>query len=552
MMSIEEALAAVVEPPGESAKLARRSSMRRRSSAFRRNSDLSAACGLENILLKLPHRRTPEELSIIKGFLSKVHDLRDLCLGVHPSAFVELCRFIKIEDFGPDEPICVEGEPGDRLYFILRGHATEYKSITDDKHDKHDDDDDDEKENNEDSAFKGIRTIQMPGLRVDCIKRDADEEGSVSATGDASPRAYSPPQRSPQRSPTRSPGLEPADPQSLRRASELLKSRAMSRRSSISRRGTYVQHRHSARHRGGSQHGGRMNRGANHSSNVPTLMSWGVKTGMIQTFEAFGELSIFKPGQRHMCSIISGQGEGTMMLSLDRGSISTIYHKLESEGSKFLTFMRFWCSRRILRKHPNARNDREVETCTTLVQEMPFMSNLKTKVKQLVVKKLELKTLEADTIICKQGDIGSHLYGVVSGIVGKHQQKVKISSEIRKNLLSTQSLGQLGVKNRARNAWQKSTLTASRLNKVLGNLSTSTPSGVPHTTLRNFSSAEYSDAEEKISVAEIDQKTREKVFGQAVATLSTSDGFGENALLKQNHVREFSCIAKTGKGFLHR
>ena len=102
---------------------------RRKSSNFRSTSDLSAAKGCENVLLKLPHKRSNEELSQIESFFRSTPGLRELCDGIPNLAVEELCRFVKIEDFAPGEPIFREGDSGDRLYFLLGGSAVEYKSI---------------------------------------------------------------------------------------------------------------------------------------------------------------------------------------------------------------------------------------------------------------------------------------------------------------------------------------------------------------------------------------------------------------------------------------
>ncbi len=117
---------------GRGAPGRRRSSMaggaRRSSSVFRRNSDIAVAMGTENILLKLSHKRSEEELAKVRKFLLETDGLRPLCTALPERALDELCQYVKIEDYRPEELICKEGESGDKLFFILSGTATEYKS----------------------------------------------------------------------------------------------------------------------------------------------------------------------------------------------------------------------------------------------------------------------------------------------------------------------------------------------------------------------------------------------------------------------------------------
>ena len=86
---------------------------RRKSSLFRRNSDLAPAMGTENILLKLSHRRSEEELEKVRKFLLETEGLKQLCCTIPETALDELCQYVKIEDYAPEELICREGDPGE-------------------------------------------------------------------------------------------------------------------------------------------------------------------------------------------------------------------------------------------------------------------------------------------------------------------------------------------------------------------------------------------------------------------------------------------------------
>ena len=86
---------------------------RRTSSMFRRNSDLAAAMGTESILLKLSHRRSEEELAKVKKFLLETEGLKQLCSSIPEGALDELCQYLKIEDYAPEELICREADPGE-------------------------------------------------------------------------------------------------------------------------------------------------------------------------------------------------------------------------------------------------------------------------------------------------------------------------------------------------------------------------------------------------------------------------------------------------------
>lgn len=93
--------------------------------------------------------------------------------------------------------------------------------------------------------------------------------------------------------------------------------------------------------------------------------------------------------------------------------------------------------------------------------------------RERICKQLTLQAFEPNTIICKQGDTGNRIYGVMIGTISKHQKKIthmEEGSELQKKLLNTSSLGQIGAGGKGLNLGKTVRLTH-LLNKFTMNAS---------------------------------------------------------------------------------
>ena len=57
--------------------------------------------------------RSEEELAKVKKFLLETEGLKQLCSSIPEGALDELCQYVKIEDYAPEELICREADPGE-------------------------------------------------------------------------------------------------------------------------------------------------------------------------------------------------------------------------------------------------------------------------------------------------------------------------------------------------------------------------------------------------------------------------------------------------------
>ena len=612
---------------------------------------MAAAMGTESILLKLSHKRTDEELEKVRKFLLETEGLKQLCATVPELALDELCQYVKIEDYAPEELICREGDPGkgmsssqrssqcskaelhlsksghlslflagDKLFFILSGTATEYKSTNAIEKNLHRidsseglasidssggkrssmqrphtagarlstasrasiasrafvfsiagtgpaGDQGEEDQGGGQKKFRGVRSIQMRGLRVDMTEKEEsiedleeralEEERMRMLSGlyaTSPPRSGgSPRERSGASSPDypkerKQKGDSPPNPTQLRRASQMLRSRAMSRRDSITmrnqRKSRYVSNAHSF---------GRMStfstgsyRSRQFTQTTPALMEHGLKYGYLSCFDSFGELMIFHATEKHKLSVIAGQ-DGCLILSIDRGTISRIHNYLASEGRQFLTAVKLWASRRVLQKPPAKRHDVDLNTCAMLLSELEFLKNIKIQMRERICKQLALQSFEPNTIICKQGDTGNKIYGILIGKVMKHQKKItgiEEGSELRKKLLNTSSLGQIGAGRKASSA--RVTLTKSvRMTHLLNQFTMNTTANINANKFKQVMSAEYTSDPSKCRLAGNMLDSVVKIFGPIQEELIQGGTIGSLALLKQNQARHFSCLSST-------
>ncbi|QDZ21667.1 hypothetical protein HOP50_06g41950 [Chloropicon primus] len=582
--------------------------------------------GTESILLKLSHKRTEEELTKVKNFFHETEGLKQLCCTIPEAALDELCNHVKIEDYGPEELICREGDSGDKLHFILSGTATEYKStgsieknlqridsgeglssmanfetspasykssrphtagarlstasrasvishvsrasvISTPQH-IHAPAEDDSYQGGGQSKFRGVRSIQMPFLRVNMAeKEESKEDLEQRALEEERLRALSglyatsPPRSggsgrgpsgasSPDHAKDRKKGGDsPPNQGQLRRASQMLRSRAMSRRESMSksirsqRKSRYVSKAFSPTSFGRAS---MINPGSYRSRKVtqtgPTLMEYGLKYGYLTTFDSFGELMIFH-AEKHKLSVIAGQ-DGCLILTMDRGTISRTHNLLASEGRQFLTAIKLWASRRILNKPQLKRHDVDLNTCATLLSELDFLKNLKLQMRERICKQLTLQCFESNTIICKQGDTGNKIYGILMGKVSKHQKKITSGieggSELRKNLLNTSSLGQIGAGGKGVNLGK-----TVRITHLLNKFAMNTTSNLSANKFKQMMSSEYTLDPSKCRLQGNLLESVEKIFGSTQEELGHGGTIGNLALLKQNQSRHFTCLSTT-------
>ena len=408
--------------------------------------------------------------------------------------------------------------------------------------------------------FRGVRSIQMPFLRVNMAEKEENQEEveqrmleeerlrALSGLYATSPprsiggnsRASSPEHDRKQRK-----NDSPPNPGQIRRASQMLRSRAMSRRESMSRSMTRNQRK--SRYVSNAFAGSRMsmmttgNYRLRGTGAAPALMEHGLKYGYLTTFDSFGELMIFH-AEKHKLSVIAGQ-DGCLILTIDRGAISRIHNGLASEGRQFLTAMKLWASRRILKKQPAKRHDVDLNTCATLLSELEFLKNLKLEMRERICKQLTLQAFEPNTIICKQGDTGNRIYGVMIGTISKHQKKIthmEEGSELQKKLLNTSSLGQIGAGGKGLNLGKTVRLTH-LLNKFTMNAS----SNINASKFKQMMSSEYTSDPSKCRLQGNMIDSVEKIFGSTQQELSHGRTMGNLALLKQNQSRNFTFISST-------
>ena len=347
-------------------------------------------------------------------------------------------------------------------------------------------------------------------------------------------------------SPTRSVSPEAKEkkesPEQMRKASIMLRSRAMSRRESISirsqRKSRFV-----------SQFGGRMSMISPGSyrarqfttTATPALIEHGLKYGNLSAHDSFGELMIFQSTEKHKLSVVAGN-DGCLVLTFDRGTVSRIHNYLASEGRLFLQALKLWASRRILKKPTAKRHGVDLNTCAILLSDLEFLKNLKVEMRERICKQLTLKTFEPNTIICKQGDTGNRIYGILIGKVLKYQKKItsglEDQGELRKKLLNTSSLGQIGAGKQARSI-SKAVRVANAMNKFV----VKTSANVQASKFKTIVSSEYTTDPSKCRLQANLLDSVTKIFGPLLEELSPGGTVGSLTLLKQSQLRQFTGIS---------